>query len=191
MEQHHQVESTANELIILWLGGQELCLLPSSVRLQSESKKNSPSFYLHPRLHLSYSLVRVSCITPECQSCLYSNAASPCRARRWWWLPGWLLTEAKTRWLSGLIRHSLLELKVGGGSVSFTWADFGAEPPLDAFLMNILQAAQAATWLDQGVGGRFLAHLADAAHVAFFLVRILQQQSAERKKTVVCFYLLS
>lgn len=49
--------------------------------------------------------------------------------------------------------------------------------------MNVLQTAHATTWLDQGVGGGFLAHLADATHVAFFLIGILQQQSTVRKKT--------
>lgn len=71
------------------------------------SEELSPSSHLYSRRHLSHSLVRVSCITPECQSRLYSNAASLCRARTLWWLPGLLLTQAKTRRLSSLIRHRL------------------------------------------------------------------------------------
>lgn len=75
-----------------------------------------------------------------------------------------------------------------GGSSSFTWADFGAKPPLDAFLVNVLQTARTTARLDQGVGGGILAHLADAAHVAFVLIRILQQQSTARKKSVGFFF---
>lgn len=60
---------------------------------------------------------------------------------------------------------------------TFTWADFGAKPPLDAVLVDVLQTACTAARLNQGVGCRFLPHLADSAQVAFFLIRILQQQS--------------
>lgn len=54
--------------------------------------------------------------------------------------------------------------------------DLGAEPPLDAVLVDKLQAAGAAAGLQQRVGRRVLAHLADPAQVALLLVRLLQQQ---------------
>lgn len=57
--------------------------------------------------------------------------------------------------------------------------DFRAEPPLDALLVNVLQTAGTVARLDQGVGGRLLAHLADPAQVALLLVRLLQQQSGD------------
>lgn len=69
-----------------------------------------------------------------------------------------------------------------------TWVNFGAKPPLDAFLVDILQTACTATRLNQGIGGWFLPHLADSAQVAFFLVRILQQQpTAGQEETVIIF----
>lgn len=64
----------------------------------------------------------------------------------------------------------------------FTWANFGAQPPLDAVLVDVLQTAHTPTRLNQGVGGRFLPHLADSAQVTFFLVRILQQQSVAEQE---------
>lgn len=54
--------------------------------------------------------------------------------------------------------------------------DLGAEPPLDAVLVDELQAAGAVAGLEERVGGRVLAHLADPAQVALLLVRLLQQQ---------------
>lgn len=54
--------------------------------------------------------------------------------------------------------------------------DLGAEPPLDAVLVDELQAAGAVAGLEERVGGRVLAHLADSAQVALVLVGLLQQQ---------------
>lgn len=65
--------------------------------------------------------------------------------------------------------------------------DFRAEPPLDALLVNVLQTAGTVARLDQGVGGRLLAHLADSAQVALVLVRLLQQQSGNNDMKIVCF----
>lgn len=54
--------------------------------------------------------------------------------------------------------------------------DLGAEPPLDAVLVDELQTAGAVAGLQEWVGRRVLAHLADPAQVALLLVRLLQQQ---------------
>lgn len=54
--------------------------------------------------------------------------------------------------------------------------DLGAEPPLDAVLVDELQAARAVAGLQERVGRRVLAHLADPAQVALLLVGLLQQQ---------------
>jgi len=61
--------------------------------------------------------------------------------------------------------------------VMFTGANFGAKPPLDAFLMDVLQTACTAAGLNQWIGCRILPHLADSAKVPLFFIRILQQQS--------------
>lgn len=85
-----------------------------------------------------------------------------------------------------LIIHRGVEnnlLKVRERKIILTRADFGAQPLLDAILVNILQAACAAAGLDQRVGGRLLTHLANTTQVPFLLVRVLQQQATgERKK---------
>lgn len=87
-----------------------------------------------------------------------------------------------------LIIHRGVEnnlLKVRERKIILTRADFGAQPLLDAILVNILQAACAAAGLDQRVGGRLLTHLANTTQVPFLLVRVLQQQATgEREREV-------
>lgn len=64
-----------------------------------------------------------------------------------------------------------------------TRADFGAEPFLDAVLVNILQAACTPAWLDKWIRVRGLSHLTDSAKISLILVRVLQQQAIEENKT--------
>lgn len=122
---------------------------------------------------------RVSCITPECQSCLYSSATFPYRVHKLWWLQGLCLKENKKKtnkhWPSwqGML---LVKATVKSGC-EHTGTNFGAQPSLNAFLVDVLQTACTAARLNQGVGCWFFPHLADSAQIPFFLIRILQQQS--------------
>lgn len=87
----------------------------------------------------------------------------------------WLENPPPANWLS--LQVSLYGRLDWSVRCLFTWVNFRAEPPLDALLVNVLQTAGTVARLDQGVGGRLLAHLADPAQVALLLVRLLQQQS--------------
>ena len=62
-----------------------------------------------------------------------------------------------------------------------TRADLGAQPLLDALLVDELQAPGAVAGLDEGVARGVLAHLADATQVPLVLVRVLQHQAARTK----------
>lgn len=58
-----------------------------------------------------------------------------------------------------------------------TWPNFGAEPPLDAILVDVLQTSCASARLNQWVGRRLLSHMANSAQVSFVLIGIFQHQS--------------
>lgn len=61
-----------------------------------------------------------------------------------------------------------------------TGADFGAQPLLDAVLVNVLKAACTPAWLDERVRACGLSHLTNPAKIPFVIVRVLQHQTTER-----------
>ena len=135
-----------------------------------------------------YLLAHVPCTTPEYQSCQCSSATSLCRVHMLWWPQGLCLKDKKVerererermrgKKVKSLIFDST-DKSLHWITLVFTWANFGAEPSLDAFLVDILQTACTAARLNQGIGWRVLPHLADSTQVSLFLIRILQQQSA-------------